>query len=74
MFYAKPGERHKQMVICPEQDCAWLVYMSDQDKCMVETLGVHGRPLWQQRVQEYNEWQKKNNKSSKSSKEAWTWE
>ena len=29
-FYAKPDERHKQYVICPEQDCEWLVYMSDQ--------------------------------------------
>ena len=49
-------------------------YMSDPDTCMVEALGVHDHPLWQQRVQEFNEWQKKNSKSSKSSKEAWTWE
>ena len=74
VFYAKPDERHKQMVICPEQDCEWLVYMSGQDACMVEALGVQDHPLWQARVQEYNEWQKKNKKSSKSSKEAWTWE
>ena len=31
VFYAKPSERHKQMVLCPEQDCEWLVYMSDQE-------------------------------------------
>ena len=29
VFYAKSTERHKQMVICPEQDCEWLAYMSD---------------------------------------------
>ena len=52
VFYAKPDERHKQMVICPEQDCEWLVYMSDTDTCMVEALGVQDRPLWKERVQE----------------------
>ena len=73
-FYAKSDERHKQMAICPEQDCEWLVYMSDQDASMVEALGVQDHPLWKQRVQEYKEWQEKNNKRYKSSKEAWTWE
>ena len=42
-------------VICPEQECEWLVYMSDLDACMVEALGVIDHPLWQQRVQEYND-------------------
>ena len=46
VFYAKPDERHKQMVVCSEQDCEWLVYMSDQDTCMVEALGVQDHPLW----------------------------
>ena len=74
IFYVKPNERHKQMVICPEQDCEWLVYMSDLDTCVVEALGVQDHPLWQQRVQEFKEWQKKNSRISKSTKEAWTWE
>ena len=69
------NERHKQMVICPEQDCEWLVYMSELDTCMVEALhGCPGSSIVALRVQEFKEWQKKNNKSSKSSKEAWTWE
>ena len=41
---------------------------------MVEALGVHEHSMWSARVQEFKEWQKKHNKSSKSSKEAWTWE
>ena len=78
VFYAKSTERRKQMVICPEQDCEWLVYMSDQDTCMVEALGAQDLPLWAQRVQDYKEWQQQNSKSYKSSKDsskaAWTWE
>ena len=76
-FYAKPGERHKQCVICPEQDCEWLVYMSDQNTSMVEALGrlgIQDHPLWAQRVQDYYDWQKKTNKGSKTSKDSWTWE
>ena len=38
---------HKQYVICPEQDCEWLVYMSDQNTSMVEALGIQDQPLWQ---------------------------
>ena len=73
-FYAKENERHKQYVICPEQDCEWLVYMSDQNASMVEALGVHDHPLWAQRVQDYHDWQKKANKGVKTSKNAWVWE
>ena len=71
-FYAKPAERHGQMVICPEQDCEWIAYMHDLDTSMVEALGVHEEHLWIGRVQEYKEWQKK--KGSKSFNKAWTWE
>ena len=46
VFYAKSGERHKQMVICPEQDCEWIAYMTDLDTSMVEALGVHDHALW----------------------------
>ena len=45
VFHAKPDERHKQMVICPEQDCEWLAYMSDLSISMVEALGVHDHAL-----------------------------
>ena len=41
---------------------------------MVEALGVQELPLWAARFQEFKEWQKKSNKGSKSSQEAWTWE
>ena len=74
IFHAKPGERHRQMVICPEQDCEWVAYMTDLDTSMVEALGVHEHALWSTRFQEYKEWQQQNNKGSKSSKQAWTWE
>ena len=74
LFYAKPGYRHKQMVICPEQDCEWIAYMTDLDTSMVEALDVHEHALWSERFKALQEWQKKANKSSKSSKEPWTWE
>ena len=72
IFYAKPAERHRQMVICPEQDCEWIAYMADLDTSMVEALGVHEEVLWSGRFKEYKEWQQQ--KGSKSSKQAWTWE
>ena len=50
IFYAKPDERHKQYVISPEQDCEWLVYMSDQNTSMVEAIGVHDHALWARRT------------------------
>ena len=74
VFHAKPDEGHKQMVICPEQDCEWLAYMSDLNISMVEALGVHDHALWSTRFQEFEDWQKKTNKGSKPEQEAWTWE
>ena len=62
------------MVICPEQDCEWIAYMTDLDTCMVEALGIHEIALWSGRVQDFKEWQAKTTKSSKSSKAPWTWE
>ena len=46
LFQTKPGERHQQHVLCPEQDCECLVYMSDQNTSMVEALGIQEHPLW----------------------------
>ena len=66
-----PDKRHKQYVMCPEQDCEGLVYMSDQNTSMVEALGLHGHPFWRERVEYFY---KRFNKSSKTSKDAWTWE
>ena len=43
-------QRHSQCVMCTEQDCESLVYMSDQNKSMIETLGIHEDPFWQERV------------------------
>ena len=73
-FYAKSNERHKQYVICPEQDCEWLVYMSDQSTSMVEAIGIGDHPWWRQRVDDFHEWQNKSDRSVKTSKDAWTWE
>ena len=72
IFQAKPAERHRQMVICPEQDCEWIAYMTDLDTSMVEALGVHEEALWSGRFKDYKDWQQQ--KGSKSSKQAWTWE
>ena len=69
-----PSRMNKQMVICPEQDCEWLAYMSDLNTSMVEALGVHEHALWSTRFQEFKDWQKKFNKGSKPKQEAWTWE
>ena len=60
------------MVICPEQDCEWVAYMHDLDTSMVEALGVHEENLWRARVKEYKDWQQQ--KGSKFSSKAWTWE
>ena len=57
--------------MCPEQDCESLVYMSDQNTSMLETLGLHDHPWWQERVEKFYAWF---HKSSKTSKAAWTWE
>ena len=72
IYYPRPAERHKQMVICPEQDCEWVAYMNDLSTSMVEALGVHEEHLWRGRVQDMKEWQQQ--KGSKSSSKAWTWE
>ena len=73
IFYARPAERHKQMVICPEQDCEWIAYMTDLDTCMPEALGIHTLAPWSGRVHDFKDWQEKA-KGSKSSQKAWTWE
>ena len=66
-----PTKRHSQCVMCPEQDCESLVYMSDQSKSMIETLDIHEDPVWQERVEKFYGWF---HKSSRTSKAAWTWE
>ena len=73
IFHAKPTERHRQMVICPEQDCEWIAYMTDLDTSMVEALGIHEVALWSGRLQDFKDWQERA-KSSKSTKQPWTWE
>ena len=70
-FYAKPDERHKQMVICPEQDCEWVTYMHDVETSMVERLGIHEEQPWMGRLQDFKDWQKQ--KGSKSVSKSWTW-
>ena len=72
IFYAKPAERHKQMVICPEQDCEWVTYMHDVETSMVERLGIHEEQPWYSRLQDFKDWQKQ--KGSKSVSKSWTWE
>ena len=72
IFYAKPAERHKQMVICPEQDCEWVTYMHDVETSMVERLGIHEEQPWFSRLQDFKDWQKQ--KGSKSVSKSWTWE
>ena len=72
IYHAKPAERHKQMVICPEKDCEWVAYMHDVNTSMVEVLGIHEEQPWIGRVQDFKEWQQQ--KGSKSSSKAWTWE
>ena len=73
-FHAQRDERHKQYVICPEQDCECLVYMSDQSTSMVEAIGIHDHPWWRQRVDDFYGWYTKSDRSVKTSKDVWTWE
>ena len=42
-------KRHKQCVMCPEQDCEALVYVSDQNTSMIESKGLHEHPFWRER-------------------------
>ena len=65
------NRRYKQYVMCPEQDCECLVYMSDQNTSMVEAIGLHENPWWKKRVEEFYGWY---TKSVRTSKDAWTWE
>ena len=69
-FEAK--KRHHQYVMCPEQDCESLVYFSDQNRSMIDTLGLGQHPFWVDRVQAFYKWFNKS--ASKTSKDAWTWE
>ena len=73
-FWTEPKQRHKQYVICPEQDPECLVYMSDQSTSMVEALGIHDHPWWRQRVEDFYGWYTKSDRSVKTSKDAWTWD
>ena len=41
----QPKKRHSQYVMCPEQDCESLVYFTDQNRSMIETLDLHGRSI-----------------------------
>ena len=66
-----PNKRHQQYVMCPEQDCESLVCMSDQKTSMIESIGLHDHPFWKERVEKFYGWF---HKSSKASKDAWTWE
>ena len=40
-----PAKRHQQYVMCPEKDCESLVYMSDQNTSMTESLGLREHPF-----------------------------
>ena len=53
------NKRYKQYVICPEQDCECLVYMSDLNTSMVEAIGLHDHPWWRKRVEEFYSWHTK---------------
>ena len=39
---------------------------------MIETLGLHRHPFWEERVEKFYQWFNKS--ASKTSKDAWTWE
>ena len=69
-FEAK--KRHHQYVMCQEQDCENLVCFSDQNRSMIDTLGLGQHPFWEERVKIFYKWFNKS--ASKTSKDAWTWE
>ena len=50
---------------------ALFVYMSDQNKSMIETLDLHEEGFWQESVEKFYGLF---HKSSRASKAAWTWE
>ena len=39
---------------------------------MIETLGLHQHPFWEERVEKFYKWFQQS--ASKTSKDAWTWE
>ena len=66
--YPKSGE-YSQYKICPETECEELVYAFDQNKSMIEGLGLQDHPLWKQRVEVFKMWYK-----SPWEDDAWNWE
>ena len=66
------NQRHKQYVLCPEQDCENLVYHCDQERSMIEVLKLANMEFWEARVKAFHAWYAKS--GSKTQKEAWTWE
>ena len=69
-----PKKRHSQYVMCPEQDCESLVYMSDQNKSMIETLlssmkKSSGRRELRSSIDGFT-----NRRGLPRAKAAWTWE
>ena len=51
-----PKKRHSQYVMCPEQDCEGLVYMTNQNKSMIEALELHEEEFWQERAESRSQW------------------
>ena len=49
-------------VMCPEQDCESLVYMSDQNTSMIESIGLREHPFWKERVERFYGWFHKSSK------------
>ena len=49
LFFAE-NKRNHQYVICPEQECECLVYHANQNRSMIEVLGLAQDPLWEPRV------------------------
>ena len=67
-----PDKRNHQYVMCPEQDCECLVHFSDQNRSMIDVLGLGQEPFWDDRVKDFYKWYSKS--ASKTDKDAWTWE
>ena len=67
-----PDKRNGQYVMCPEQDCECLVYYGDQNRSMIDVLGLGQDPFWDDRVKDFYGWYNKS--ASKTGQDAWTWE
>ena len=67
-----PDTRDHQYVMCPEQDCECLVHYSDQNRSMIDVLGLGQEPFWDDRVKDFYKWYSKS--ASKTDKDAWTWD